>query len=115
MESDCGGILRLCLYTDEVVQRNKLRPDMGGKYQAVYFQIMDLPDWIRARAPLRWFKFGYVSVAQIHTAGVGVEQLMRAAFVVVRSFLEPYHKGHSLAERRTDSACVRQIHMLATR
>ena len=35
MESACGGILRLCLYTDEVVRRNKLRPDMGGKYQAV--------------------------------------------------------------------------------
>ena len=51
---------------------------MGGKYQAVYFQIMDLPDWIRARAPLRWFTFGYVSVAQMDDAGVGVGQLMRA-------------------------------------
>ena len=51
---------------------------MGGKYQAVYFQIMDLLDWIRARAPLRWFTFGYVSVAQMDDAGVGVGNLMRA-------------------------------------
>ena len=78
MESACGEILRLCLYTNKVVPRIKLRPDMGGKYQAVYFQIMDLPDWVRARAPLRWFTFGYVSVAQMDDAGVGVGQLMRA-------------------------------------
>ena len=75
-ESACHGILRLCLYTNEVVLRNRLCRDMGGKYQAVYFQIMDLPDWIRARAPLRWFTCGYVFVAHMDDADVGVGQLM---------------------------------------
>jgi hypothetical protein len=78
-----GGCLSLSLYTDEVVPRNKLRPDAGGKYQAVYFQIMDFPDWIRHRFPLRWFTFGYASARELEDAGVGVGQLMRC---VLRSW-----------------------------
>jgi hypothetical protein len=72
-----GGCLSLCLYTDEVVPRNKLRPDMGGKYQAVYFQVLDFPDFIRSRLPLRWFTFGYVSCRELEEAGIGVGQLNR--------------------------------------
>ena len=72
-----GGCLSLCLYTDEVVPRNKLRPDMGGKYQALYFQALDFPDFIRSRLPLRWFTFGYVSCRELEEAGIGVGQLNR--------------------------------------
>ena len=74
--------MKLSLYTDEVVPRNKLRPDMGGKYQAVYFQVLDLPEYIRARLPLRWFTFGYASVSDVVDAEVDVCQLEK---VVLRS------------------------------
>jgi hypothetical protein len=83
VEKAAGGCLSLCLYTDEVVPRNKLRPDMGGKYQAVYFQVMDFPDFIRSRLPLRWFTFGYASCRELEEAGVGVGQLNR---VVLKSW-----------------------------
>ena len=78
-----GGCIRLSLYTDEVVPRNKLRPDKGGSYQAVYFQVLDFPEWIRHRLPLKWFTFGYASVSGMIDAGVGVGQLMR---IVLRSW-----------------------------
>ena len=78
-----GRCLIFSLYTDEVVPRNKLRPDMGGKYQAVYFQVLDFPEYIRSRLPLRWFTFGYVSVSEMTENDVNVSHLFR---VVMRSW-----------------------------
>ena len=73
-----NNTLRLALYTDEVVPRNKLRPDVGGKYQAVYFQVVDFPDFIRSRLQLRWFTFGYASCADLREAGAEVSDLVAA-------------------------------------
>ena len=42
VQAAAGDRLGLSLYSDEVMPRNKLRLDMGGKYQAVYFQVLDL-------------------------------------------------------------------------
>ena len=78
-----GGCLGLSVYSDEVVPRNKLRPDMGGKYQAVYFQVLDFPAFIRSRLPLRWFTFGYASARALDEAGAGPEHLFKA---VLHSF-----------------------------
>jgi hypothetical protein len=73
-----NNVLRFTLYTDEVVPRNKLRPDMGGKYQAVYFQVLDFPDFIRHRLALRWFTFGYASSAVLQEVGANVDDLFKA-------------------------------------
>lgn len=83
VQAALGGCLSLSLYTDEVVPRNKLRPDMGGKYQAVYFQVLDFPSFIRNRIPLRWFTFGYVVCRELTETGVSVGQLLKC---VLRSW-----------------------------
>ncbi len=108
-----GGCLSLCLYTDEVVPRNKLRPDMGGKYQAVYFQVLDFPDFIRSRLPLMWFTFGYASCRELEEAGVGVGHLNR---VVLKSwFGQHWNLKDTRVRLRHGTEVVHTLCMLTAR
>ena len=40
---------RICIYCDEVAPGNALRPDFGRKYHAIYWTILELPEWFRRR------------------------------------------------------------------
>ncbi len=111
-----GGCLSLCLYTDEVVPRNKLRPDMGGKYQAVYFQVLDFPDFIRSRLPPTSFTFGSVSCREFAAAGIGVVHLNRLVLhpLAWAALESPRHRG-AAAPRHRGRAHVCPLCMLTAR
>ena len=108
VQAAAGGRLGLSLYSDEVVPRNKLRPDMGGKYQAVYFQVLDFPSFLLNRLPLRWFTFGYVSCRELDEAGVTVGQLFRC---VLTSWFGPHWNLQHTGVKLRHGADV--VHMYA--
>ena len=57
-----------CLYMDGVTPGNALRPDCGRKYHAVYWTILELPEWWRLRSK-NWFTFAYVSEKPLKDSG----------------------------------------------
>ena len=40
----------ICIYSDEVMPGNALRPDRGRQFLAIYWGIPQMPDWFRSRA-----------------------------------------------------------------
>ena len=77
---------RVVLYVDEVRPGNLNRPDKGRCYQAIYWTLAELPDWLRSRASLGWFTFGYVVSSDMKKADVSLSELMAA---VLRVFFSP--------------------------
>ena len=65
MSDTFGPFLRECLqgrrgtigfYMDEVVPRNQLRPEKARTYQAIYWSLLQFPNWFRTREnAIGWF------------------------------------------------------------
>ena len=70
------GTAKLCVYTDECVPGNVLRPDKGRKVLNVYFTFEDLPGWFRARE-YGWFLLCSCPASVLDDVEAGVSQLMR--------------------------------------
>ena len=51
--------LRIAMYLDDVVPGNTRRPDAGRSYVAVYWTLLDLPDWLQHSCE-GWFTLAYV-------------------------------------------------------
>ena len=70
---------RIIFYIDQVVPGNVLRADKGRSYQAVYWSILDMPDWIRFRAKsLGWFAFCYVPSSDLADNDINISVLMKS-------------------------------------
>ena len=110
-----GRCLSFSLYTDEVVPRNKLRPDMGGKYQAVNVQVLDFPDYIRSRLPLRWFTFGCLCLRDDRKRRKCQPLAPSCYAVMVRRDVELERNWFPLAQRWRCRARVCQVCVLAPR
>ncbi len=71
---DFVGVRRIMLYSDETMPGNVLRPDKGRSFCAVYWGVLPLPDWFRARA--QWLHtLTYVSEKRIKNIPGGVSAL----------------------------------------
>eukprot|EP00969_Alexandrium_andersonii_P102991 4544937-Alexandrium_andersonii.AAC.1 len=63
-----GGI---CIYSDDVQPGNVLRPDRGRSFLAVYWGIMEMPDYFRSRG-LWWMALMYVPTGLVKTIKGGL-------------------------------------------
>ena len=54
-----GIVARLCLYLDDVMPGNQHRPDSGRSYVAIYWTLLDLPDWM-LHSTNGWFVLAFV-------------------------------------------------------
>lgn len=71
-----GRPARIAIYVDEVRPGNNLRPDMGRAYQAVYFTVLELPDWYRSKCALGWMVLCFLPCRQLKDLGVTVSSFM---------------------------------------
>ena len=72
-----GGCLRLCFYNDKVTPRNNLRPDHAGSFEALYWTILDFPQWVRTRGVLKWFRFAYCLEQDLEDAEASISVVMK--------------------------------------
>jgi hypothetical protein len=86
---------RVCLYIDQVVPGNALRPGPHRSFEALYWSILELPSWLRERVgAIGWFTLAYVPSAELEECGVSPGVLMAEVF---RIFWDPSPDGHSFA------------------
>jgi hypothetical protein len=50
---------RIAMYLDDVMPGNARRPDAARSYVAVYWALMDLPDWL-LHSTMGWFVLGFI-------------------------------------------------------
>ena len=83
---------RACLYIDDVKPGNIKHPDLARTYTAVYWAVMDLPDWMLHRVEsIGWLPVLYVLQQDLQNAKVTASALMNA---VVKHFWSSM--GHNL-------------------
>ena len=73
-----GGVLRFLFYHDAVTPGNNLRPDCGRTFTSFLWSFLELPQWMKHRAELRWFTFSYVLKTQMKTAKVTISDIAKA-------------------------------------
>ena len=72
-----GGCLRLCFYSDKATPRDGLRPDHAGSFEALYWTILDFPQWVRTRGVLKWFRFAYCLEQDLEDAEASISVVMK--------------------------------------
>jgi len=83
---------RACLYIDDVKPGNIKRPDLARTYTAVYWAVMDLPDWMLHRIEsIGWLPVLYVLLKDLQDAKITPSALMN---MVVKHFWSSM--GHNL-------------------
>ena len=81
---------RLSIYFDDVVPGNALRPDKGRSYMAIYWTILELPEYLLQRG-WGWFVLAFVP-KKVYKKILGAEaQLLR--FVLKTFFPNGYSQG----------------------
>jgi hypothetical protein len=73
-----GGVLRFLFYNDAVTPGNNLRPDCGRTFISFLWSFLELPQWMKHRAALRWFTFSYVLKKDMKAAKVTVSDIAKA-------------------------------------
>ena len=76
VEAQRSAALRLCFYLDDVVPGNCRRPDHARSYVAVYWTMLDLPDWM-LQSTEGWFYLAFVPKALWRKMPGEQSQLMR--------------------------------------
>jgi len=79
--SFAGGVLRLCLYTDEHTPGNVRRPDNGRRTQCIYWNCMDFPDYVRSRDN-GWYLFGVLQTKHVDKIVGGLTTLLNYVVTV---------------------------------
>ena len=64
----------ICIYSDDVTPGNVLRPDTGRTFMAVYWGVMEMPDFFRSRG-LLWQTLMYVPMSLLHSIRGGLSAL----------------------------------------
>ena len=73
--TSAGGLIRICLYTDEMTPGNNLRCDQGRRIQCIYWNCMDFPDYVRSR-DAGWFLFGALQTKHVEHIGGGLSAVI---------------------------------------
>ena len=71
------GVIPLVLYEDLVVPGNKLRPDTGRSYHAIYWGCLHLLSWMQHILAFRWLGFSYLHKSELQDAGVSEAALIK--------------------------------------
>lgn len=76
-----GTPLRIILYIDEICPGNPLRPDKGRTLQAIYWAILEWPQWLLSRTAA-WPCFGTLRTSHAEKLDGFVAELMRRILCV---------------------------------
>lgn len=81
-----GITSRLALYVDGVTPGNPLRPDVGRSFQSLYWSVLELPHWFRARGSAGWFALAFIEERTVKKIRGGMATVAKVA---VRQFFSP--------------------------
>ena len=71
-QGDLAG--SICIYSDDVVPGNVLRPDIGRSFLAVYWGVKEMPDFYRSRG-MWWTTLMYVPSSLVKSIHGGLSAL----------------------------------------
>ena len=66
---------RLCIYADETTPGNVHRPDKGRQYMAVYWTLLDFPNWFRS-GPAGWLPFAFIDHEALASLAAGLSSFI---------------------------------------
>ena len=75
----CGPCCSLVLYMDKTTPGNVTRPDPGRSFHAVYFTILELPEWFRTHV-MAWWTLCYIGHRNLKTLGCPESVALRWVF-----------------------------------
>lgn len=103
---------KLAIWHDETTCGNKLRPDAHRKFVALYWTLVDMPEWWRS-TDFGWLPVGFLSydtlkLVSADVSGV-IKQFLRECFLHRRNFadgIELPHPVHGRWTLRARVSCV---------